>query len=987
MRHFSGFPCHFGVAGGLRVGLATLSLCFFAMFPAPTVAQDGRPTLQVHVGDPSDKQDSELRAEIGDSLSVSLSGMPAGDPVEIRLLDEKDREWTAARVVADKRGRVAPFMIWYHSGVIGRRPSGLRMEFEPAVAFQDFDEAFDYFGNQSLRFTVSTVKGELLLEQKLNLGKPTRPMVYPSDSEGILMNSMHVAEDRMFVAGRNFRPGDKVAVAVVRNQHRWIEGDEVADVTGKENTSSPEVVQVGRDGRFVVSVWDDARKYPGAFDIIVRVNGDFRNPRLRPNDVVSYDDDTAVILFAIINGNVVMDISGRDIPHPGKFEFNDSFEKGEDVWGGVDATDVPAGHLGGAYAGYYVVDHEQPSFWDGASPSLTDVSGGFEVHKVKYWCLNGTRRMIWGGATQPGPVGEYDVVVDFGSVPAQTIADYTPDNTYDKGYDFIDGYDHVGFYVFEDPGSAGPLPTATVDHIDENGISGITDPAGVTGPTYPVDLAWGRIIYPSDGTAGPNPPVNAAQPSYPVAVFLHGRHAWCQTGFGPPASCAIADRIPSHQGYDYIMERLAGQGIISVSIDAFDIQLDNGVWNYNARGRLVLSWLDILRDWNDNGTDPFGGIFQGKLDMTRIALSGHSRGGEGVVAAEVLNATWPSPHGIIAVNAIAPTDQNSLGGTSYVPTVAPYYLIIGARDGDVSNMQGLRTYDRAYPQGMANRQHKTLAIIYGANHNFFNTIWTPAADLGSPNPWAGASDDGFGTNPMSAADQRQAALSTIAAFFRRHLQGFEPYKEVLTGRYEPSPVQNDRIFWTYQDGDRIAVDSFEDMPSNPALNSLGGVNTLTSFATAAETHLNSDSTDYTLPVGFPSDTLYNHDTIGIKLNWATPATFDLALQSGGGSFDASAFTHLNVRAGKRGATGADVNLIVNVQDSNGTSANFDMQSEQWDPIPAQYRANNAMMTGVRIPLRAFTQFNSGVDLAQLTEINITVNGSDEVAIDGIEFTK
>ena len=120
------------------------------------------------------------------------------------------------------------------------------------------------------------------------------------------------------------------------------------------------------------------------------------------------------------------------------------------------------------------------------------------------------------------------------------------------------------------------------------------------------------------------------------------------------------------------MERLASQGIFSISISAHEIQWDNGAWNYDARGKLILKFLDKLRDWNDNGTDPFGGIFAGKLDLTRIALSGHSRGGEGVVAAQALNATWPTPHSIVAVNAIAPTDQNAV---SYLMTAAPYYLL------------------------------------------------------------------------------------------------------------------------------------------------------------------------------------------------------------------------------------------------------------------------------------------------------------------------
>jgi len=129
-------------------------------------------------------------------------------------------------------------------------------------------------------------------------------------------------------------------------------------------------------------------------------------------------------------------------------------------------------------------------------------------------------------------------------------------------------------------------------------------------------------------------------------------------------NCPVANRIPSHEGYNYIMERLASQGIFSISISAHDIQPGLGAWDYDARGRLILKFLDKLRKWTVNGTDPFGGIFAGKLNMSRIALSGHSRGGEGVVAAQQLNTTWPTPHSIVAVNAIAPTDQNVVASPS-----------------------------------------------------------------------------------------------------------------------------------------------------------------------------------------------------------------------------------------------------------------------------------------------------------------------------------
>jgi hypothetical protein len=45
------------------------------------------------------------------------------------------------------------------------------------------------------------------------------------------------------------------------------------------------------------------------------------------------------------------------------------------------------------------------------------------------------------------------------------------------------------------------------------------------------------------------------------------------------------------------------------------------------------------------------------------------------------------------------------------------------------------------------------------------------------------------------------------------------------------------------------------------------------------------------------------------------------------------------------------------------------------------------MNGVRIPLRNFTQNNSGVNLTDIVKITIRTEGSGEIGIDDIEFGK
>jgi hypothetical protein len=978
---------------------------------------------------------------IGESMTLALDRLRPNQRADIYLNDDDGKEWSYARVFADEKGRVAPFVFWYHTGVIGRPPSGVKIGAHPDPAFVTFEEAEEYFANHALTLAVRDGKGELIAELPVKLGQRTKPTIYPSGDDGILMNSFNVYEDAPHVSARNLPAGAKVSIAVVENQRFWHEGAQIRDLTGKDGAAQVDTFQLAPgETRFTRPVWNLADARPGAYDIILRVNDDFRDPRLRPDDIVSYGDDTAFLMFVIINGNTVIDIAGRTKSFPAKFEFNDSFEKGETVWGAVDPTDVPAVHPGGSYAAYTVVDDQPDSYWDGVAPNLMDVSAdGARIHRVKYWCLNGTRDIIWPNATQSEPIKAYDVVVDFGSVPAMNSSQFVPDNTYNKGTDFIDGYQDAGFYLFEDPSSPGPFTNvATVDYLNETGITGMpydpgtpgdpTDPGGITGPDYIIDLAWARIMYPAQ-SAGANPPVSTAQATYPVALFEHGRHANCDSNgsaaggvgsYEPPGSCAPANRIPSHRGYDYIMSRLASQGIIAISIDTAEIQDDNGAWNYDVRGRLILKWLDILRTWHLSGTDPWGGIFQGKLDLTKIALSGHSRGGEGVIAAEHLNDTWPTPHSIVAINAIAPTDQNYLGGISYIPDEAAYYLTIGARDGDVSNMQGLRTYDRAYPQGAPNRDDKMLATIYGANHNYFNTIWTDAAALGGPNPWASARDDALnpfdgttvqapGAYVMPAADQRQAALTTIAAFFRRYLQrdldpSLDAYKEIFTGRVKPAAVQNDQIYWAYQDKERTAVDNFEQRPVDVAHNSLCDSTTLvcgttsnTGFSSVAEALLTNwlSSSNYTAPPPLPpQDSAFYHATLGLKLSWVAAGTYETNLPGG---LDVSGYTHLSFRAAKKVtgavAPGPDVNLFVDVEDGSGTRAAWVFRTDQFDPIPHPYlrnptkRPNQALLTGVRIPLRKFQQHSSGVDLTDLVKIIITTQGSGEIGIDDIEFGK
>jgi hypothetical protein len=956
------------------------------------------PGVTLTAGDPSGIAFKPLeRLEVGDSLSVAVQGARPRATVELLLQDDRGKEWSYSRVHSDARGNVPQTLFWYQSGVIGTTTR--RVEFRPDPAFIGFDEAERFFETNALHLTVRESDGRVLATRTFRPGRRGSAFVYPSNAQGVLENAVNARDEDLYASGRNFPAGAKVQLFLVPNRFGWAAGDPFAPVREAAKTIQLAPGQTS----FTTRLLSRRSSVAGSYDIIARVGGN-TGLVVSATDIISFGEDTGVVLYyIIINGNIVIDSAGRMKASPAYFEFSDAFEKGEDVYAAVDPTDVPDGHAGGSYAAYWTVAHQQPAYWDGPAPPLVDVSGdGPEIHRVKYFCINGTRVRIWTGATQAAPIAAYDVIVDFGAVPADTSADYVFDNTYTKQLDFIDGYQTEGFWVFEDPGAAGPTPVGTVELLEPNGISGITDPSGVTGPTEPVTLAWARIKYPATA-AGTGTPVAAGGP-YPVALFLHGRHWRCDNdgsgpglsgGFNAGVGCPQNQRIPSHEGYNYIMDRLASHGVFCISINAYDIQAGLGKWDYDARGRLVLKFLDKLRDWTNNGTDPFG-LFNGQIDMSRVVLSGHSRGGEGVVAAQSLNATWPNPHSILGVNAIAPTEQDP--NVWYVPT-SSYFLLLGARDGDVSSMQGYRTYDRAFPNTMMNRKPKAVAWVYGANHNFYNTIWTPDAT----NPWAGSVDDCQGCPQPALAQtpavQQQVALSTISAFFRWQLQGIAPYREILTGRVQPAAMDNGNVFWTFQDASRDAIDDFEQQPpQDPNFNTVNGMVSAVGFSKFQEILFNQG-----LVLGVPTtwydpalaaDHAFMHDTLGLQLAWPGPLTYTTDIPAGPHR-NVSAYTHLTMRVAKKvtGAqvVGPDVVLYVNIEDSMGHKAAVPVPTSNYGRIPHPFAGalnpNQAVLSGIRIPLMYFTKNNSQVDLTDISRITISTEGSAEIGIDDIEFGK
>lgn len=292
---------------------------------------------------------------------------------------------------------------------------------------------------------------------------------------------------------------------------------------------------------------------------------------------------------------------------------------------------------------------------------------------------------------------------------------------------------------------------------------------------------------------------------FPLILVVHGNHR--QEDFSDP-------------GYDYLGELLASRGMILVSVDQNFLNgtwtsLFNGEENRNendARGWLLLEHLRLWKQWN---TTERHALYQ-KVDWEKLALIGHSRGGEAVAEAANFNRLPAYPdnaminfnyqYPIQAVIAIAPVDSQYNPGDWDTPLSDINYLVLqGSMDGDLTSFDGMGQYNRVKFSPDSD-YFKSAVYIHGANHGQFNTVWG-ISDVG---PGLGA---GFLNTKaiLDKMDQEQIAKGFISAFLEVSFFGNDQYRTVFrdwrTGReWLPETVYITR----YQDSAFQALATFEE---------------------------------------------------------------------------------------------------------------------------------------------------------------------------------
>ncbi|MEJ7584547.1 MAG: hypothetical protein WKF43_10790 [Acidimicrobiales bacterium] len=526
-----------------------------------------------------------------------------------------------------------------------------------------------------------------------------------------------------------------------------------------------------------------------------------------------------------------------------------------------------------------------------------------------------------------------------------------------------------------------PRPRCVHRHPDRHRRLRLGD-AAFSYPGFPAAMELrGRVYAPATLTA-----------PAPLVLLMHGRHVFCAFGpddFAfeypcPPGST----EIPSSPGYAQLGETLASHGYVVASVSANSINandqfvFDGGA---DARSRLLFRHLELFAEWNTSSSGPFGSRFVGRIDLTRVGLMGHSRGGEGVMEAAIRNQLLNNPYGIKAVVPLAPVDF----GRRLLSSV-PFGVILPYCDGDVFDLQGADYYDDARYRLDGDRAPKQTALLYGANHTYFNTVWTSGFP-GAVDDWSftGGGDshcDQGMTGRLSAAEQQSAGTALIAGFIRRHVGGETDLQAFVTG-VAPNPPSFGpaRASIAHHDPARLDLNRFSE-PSSARTNNLGTPH-LTDRSTASLfCGVNEFRDSSTCP--FESSFVVNVSTHRGEVGWvqSTARVTEVVPES---AADVTGYDGLRFRVAipgdARNRRLVAQNLTVTLVDRSGASASVAARPYGNALVrpPGQFSAKS-VLNGVRIPLAAFT----GINLRRIRSVELRFDrtAGGRVALSDLAFT-
>jgi erythromycin esterase-like protein len=520
-----------------------------------------------------------------------------------------------------------------------------------------------------------------------------------------------------------------------------------------------------------------------------------------------------------------------------------------------------------------------------------------------------------------------------------------------------------------DPAAPGPYGTERLSYdLDPLTLDGYPEPVEVLAEvTRPIDAPGRR----------------------PLVLILHGRHSTCYVG-GPDGEAGGGwpcqegwDPIPSHLGYRYLTDVLASQGYLAVSISANGINGQDWAapdFGTSARSQLIRHHLDLWAGWAAGGGDPWAGLFRDRVDLRQVVLVGHSRGGEGVNRAAI-DALGQRAYRIRGLVSYGPTSF----GRQVTPDVHSAVLLPSC-DGDVSDLQGQAYVD--WSRDLASSSALRSAVLtLGANHNYFNTEWTPGlAEAPAWDDWFDPGDPVCGSDGgslrLSIEEQQEVGAAYTLALVRLAVRRDAAMLPYLDGsKVKPASIGRAEVSVSPVGGaSRILYRPESDAALQPRGMTArrcpgylpGGGQELDDPGEEAPCSSGGDESPHWLP-------MYGADTrpapMALELSWSAPSSrVRLPLGAAGRGVDLRRYRTIDLRVANDPHE-QPARLRVRLRDASGRSALLRTDLTAVDGWPGegsldriQARTLRASLTGVR-----------AVDLRRIVAVDlVAANGPGRV---------
>lgn len=530
----------------------------------------------------------------------------------------------------------------------------------------------------------------------------------------------------------------------------------------------------------------------------------------------------------------------------------------------------------------------------------------------------------------------------------------------------------------EDLSAPGPEPVATLTYgsgTDRRARYGAD--VGVRTPT--VDLSdvltgWSdgaggdrTTVYGFDATALP---VNAtvwypeAEGPRPLVLVLHGNKG---------------GSVDSELGFTYLAEALAGRGMVVALVDAGF--LDTGIMDSSAvLGGLeetrALLLLEHLRAWEELAQE---GPLAGRVDLERVALVGHSRGGEAAANAAALTRSGEVPEyperdvdleaRVVSVVGIAPSGGlYGPGGEGAGLDGVDYLGIQGSHDLDVLTVAGAG--DQLERTTRTDGSLAALVSIGGADHSQFNTQWGRRDfDYGLPKAAIAVG------SLLEGADQRRFTTGYLAAFLGTTLLDQDHVALLWDHRAGADWLPSARVISTFASGsDTLVLSGRED--ADPATGTLEGSTVESADAELAEGPL-------PLRLGGSENSVLTLTPEGERPRITVDLGAELTLDPDGW-----------VRVDAAASAGADAQqLVLTVTDADGATASVEASAPP--PIDASGATklpflrpgapSEPVLQTVSVPVSDLA--DGGVDPERVTAVEVSFPGAGvPVLLDDLALT-